>query len=330
MLVCLYEDRPQQVAGLKLTLLSLNRFCPTWPVRLRFPGISASFETWLQQFQQVDLVRERLPFSGSYNVKPAALLDCLSTGAETCLWLDTDILINGSLEFIESIPPENIVVTQDPWEYPDGSTHRCETWGMPVGRSLPGPFNSGVVRVTKFHEPLLQEWGRIVGTPVYQAEQAKPVDSRNRHMLSDQDALSALLASLPFASIPIRKLMHATEILQHHGAGAYGPTQRLSNITRGMPPLLHAMGTVKPWRMTEHPNFLRDTRSYYERTYLELSPYVHFARAYREALKEDCSWLENRTLSSRIGTLASLNRPWLKGALQSTLHRAWFLARSRT
>jgi hypothetical protein len=329
LLVCLYEDRPQQVAGLKVTLLSLNRFCPTWPVRLRFPGISASFRGWLQQFKQVNLFEERLPLSGSYNVKPTVLLDGLSTGAEACLWLDTDVLVNGGLEFIASLSPESIVVTQDPWEYAEGSTHRCATWGMAAGRSLPGPFNSAVLRVTRFHESLLREWERVVATQAYLAEQAKPVDLRNPHMLGDQDALSAQLASRQFASIPVRKLMHCTEILQHHGAGAYGLAQRWSNIIHGMPPLIHAMGTVKPWRMPEHPNLLREPRNYYERTYLELSPYVHFARSYRAALMEDCTWLDNRTLTSRFGSLASLNRPWLKGAVQGALHRAWFLSRPR-
>jgi hypothetical protein len=329
-LVCLYEDRPQQVAGVKVLLLSLNRYCPTWPVRLRFPGISDSFRAWLQQFKQVALFEERLPSSGSYNVKPTVLLDGLSSGAEACLWLDTDVLVNGDLGFIASLPAESIAVTQDPWEYADGSTHRCETWGMITGRSLPGPFNSAVVRVTRVHEPLLHEWERVLATQAYLAEQAKPVVLRNQHMLSDQDALSALLASRQFASTPLRKLMHCTEILQHHGAGAYGLAQRWSNISHGMPPLIHAMGSVKPWRMPEHPSLLRDPRSYYERTYLELSPYVHFARSYKAALMESSAWLENRTLASRFGSLASLNRPWLKGSVQGVLHRAWYFSGLRS
>ena len=84
MLVCLYEDRPNQVTGLKILLLSLERYCPTWPVRLQFPGIPDSFRAWLRRFSQVSLCEERLPSSGSYNVKPAVLLDGLATGAESC------------------------------------------------------------------------------------------------------------------------------------------------------------------------------------------------------------------------------------------------------
>jgi hypothetical protein len=143
-------------------------------------------------------------------------------------------------------------------------------------------------------------------------------------MMGDQDALSALLASRQFASIPLVKLQHCTEILQHHGPGAYGLAQRWSNVAHGMPPLIHAMGSIKPWRMPEHPSLFRDPSNYYERTYLELSPYVHFARSYIDALMENSSWLENQTWTSRLGALLSLNRPWLKGALQGSLHRIWY------
>jgi hypothetical protein len=330
LLVCLYEDRPLQVAGLKVLLLSLNQYCPDWPVHLRFPGISAPFRAWVQRFTQVRLLEEHLPLSGSYNVKPTVLLDGLSTGAEACLWLDTDVLVNGRLDFIGSLPPESIVVTQDPWEYADGSTHRCNSWGMATGRSLPGPFNSAVVRIGKLHQPLLIEWERVLARKDYLLEQAKPVVLRNQHMLSDQDALSALLASRQFSSIPVRKLQHSTEILQHHGAGAYGLIQRWSNVVHGMPPLIHAMGSTKPWRMPHRPSLLREPRAFYERTYLELSPYVHFARSYRTALMENCTWLDNQTFTSRFGSLVSFNRPWLKGTIQGALHRAWSLSALRS
>lgn len=321
MLVCLYEDRPNQVAGLKILLLSLERYCPTWPVRLTFPGIADSFRTWLKRVPQVTLTEEQFPTSGSYNVKPAVLLQGLAR-AESCLWLDTDVFVNGSLDFIEAIPADTIVVTQDPWEYPDGSTHRCGTWGLVSGRSLPGPLNSAAVRVTRQHTDLLLAWQRIVSTESYLAEQAKPIPERNQHMLGDQDAVSALLASEQFASIPVRRLMHATEILQHHGAGAYGPMERWSNLIHGMPPLIHAMGTVKPWKMADRPGLLSSPRDYYERTYLELSPYVHSARQYRSKLEEEDGWLDTRTFAGMVGTLAAFNWPALKGLVQATLHRA--------
>jgi hypothetical protein len=323
MLVCLYEDRLQQIPGLKILLLSLDRHCPDWPIRLRFPKIPESFRRWLERFPQVSLFEESLPSRGSFNVKPSVLLDGLSTGASLCLWLDTDILVHSDLNFVTEIPPETIVVTQDPWEYADGSTHRSGTWGLNAGRSLPGPLNSSVVRISPHHRNLLKAWQQILLGEDYLAGQAKPVPLRNQHMLSDQDALSALLASEQFAGIPVLRLAHATHILQHHGAGAYRLKHRWSNVTQGMPQLIHAMGSVKPWRMPKRPSFFGSMRDYYERTYLELSPYVHYAREYRARLDEDTSWLDIQTLVGRVGSIAAFNRPQLKGTLQSIVHQTF-------
>ena len=322
MLVCLYEDRPNQVAGLKILLLSLNRYCPHWPIRLRFPRIAESFRTWLKRFSQVSLCEEKLSQSGSYNVKPLVLLDGLATGAKSCLWLDTDVSVNGNLDFIAAISPQAIVVTQDPWEYHDGSTHRCVTWRLKAERSLPGALNTAVVRATYYHERLLRAWEGLLLTEQYLLEQAKPVIQRNQHMLGDQDAMSALLASQEFSSIPVRRLIHPTEILQHHGAGAYGPAQRWLNLIHGMPPLVHAMGTVKPWKMPDRPDPFHSLRDYYERTYLELSPYVHTARQFRAALDEEAGWLDIQTIYGMAGTFMAFNQPALKGLIQSALHRS--------
>jgi hypothetical protein len=320
-LVCLYEDRPYQIAGLKILLLSLERYSPSWPIRLRFPDIPNSFRAWLQRFSQVSLHEERLPSWGSYNVKPSVLLDGLATGANACLWLDTDILVNGNLDCVAAQPPDTIVVTEDPWEYVDGSTHRCATWGLTPGRSLPGPLNSSVVRVTEQHKVFIDAWRQVLLFEPYLAEMAKPVAHRNQHLLSDQDALSALLASKEFATVPVVRLAHSKDILQHHGAGAYRLKHRWSNVKQGMPRLIHAMGSVKPWRMPDRPSFSRSLRDYYERTYLELSPYVHYARQYRLHLDEDSRWLDTQTLAGRVGSTIAFNRPELKGSLQAIIHR---------
>jgi len=63
-----------------------------------------------------------------------------------------------------------------------------------------------------------------------------------------------------------------------------------------LPPLLHAMGSVKPWQMKRSPSLRHDPRSYYERYYLELSPYLHEARRYRFELDEACEWLNITTV----------------------------------
>jgi hypothetical protein len=322
MLVCLYEDRPQQVSGLKLLILSLARYCPSWPVRVRFPRISDDLRTWLISYPNVTVLDEPLPVSRSYNVKPSVLLDGLSV-SQQCLWLDTDVLVNGDLNFLRRDTPEVIIVSQDPWEYALGSTNRCATWGLPVGRDLAGPLNSAVIRVSDQHVALLLAWQAILSKNNYLLEQEKPAQDRDHHMLSDQDALSALLASLEFRDLTVRRLLHGSEILQHHGAGAYGVRQRWQNLKTGLPPLLHAMGSVKPWQAPSRPRLLSQPRNYYERNYLELSPYLHVSREYRSLIGEDTSWMDIQTLTGKLGSLAALNHPSLKGAFQAFAHRVF-------
>jgi hypothetical protein len=62
MLVGLYEDRPYQIAGLKILLLSLERHCSCWPIRLWFPDIPNSFCAWLQRFSRVSSHEEIITF----------------------------------------------------------------------------------------------------------------------------------------------------------------------------------------------------------------------------------------------------------------------------
>jgi hypothetical protein len=329
-LVCLYEDRPHQLPGVKLLVLSLSRYCPKWPVRLFVPDADSSIRAWFRKFSQVELVLSKPEAGGSFNVKPTILIQALASGEPECLWIDTDVLVNRDPSYLFCVSPETIVVTQDPWEYEDGSTHRAATWHLKHGRSLPGPLNSAVVRVTQHHLPLIQAWRDILRRDWYLRMQALPVRERDQHALSDQDAISALLASEVFSSIPVKRMRHPTEILQHHGAGAYSLKERLQTLWGGLPPLIHAMGSVKPWQMKPRPSPLQDLRTYYERYYLELSPYLHAARRYRMELGEEYEWLNISTGLGRMSHLTALGSPSVQGIWQATLHRwAWNLRHAR-
>lgn len=321
MIICIYEDRPQQIIGVKLLILSLSRYCSLWPIRLYAPHLTKKQVQWVLRYSNVDLVESKLQGAGSYNVKPAVLLDALDRGDQECLWLDTDMLVNGALEFLAQEAPDVVIVSQDPWEYPDGSSFRCSAWGMESGRSLPGPLNTAVVRITRQHRRLIEAWHQLLEMPVYLAEQRKPVRERNGVLLSDQDGLSALLASKRFADIRVRRLGHATEILQHHGAGAYGWRERREHRRYGLPPLVHAMGTIKPWLRKRGVNPVTTPRDYYESLYLELSPYMHLAAGYLLELDEDPSWLQERTVASVVSGWLSWRNPVLAGSFQAAMHR---------
>jgi hypothetical protein len=320
MLICLYEDRHTHITGVKLLVLSLTEHCPKWPIRLQFPDAPPSFRAWISRFEQVQLLDGRPRNFGSFNVKPSVLLDGLRGGSDACIWIDTDVIVNGALDDLFCASPDTLIATQDPWEYTSGSTHRTASWGLAPGRNLPGPLNSAVVRVTSFHIPLLNEWHEILQTEGYLAEQKKAVRNRNQHILSDQDGLSALMASRSFARVPLRRLLHTDEILQHHGPGAYAWRHRQRNLTNGLPPLLHAMGTVKPWRIDNRPSWWKNARSYYERIYLELSPYVYVARRYASALDEPTEWMAIQTLPGRISSTVA-RAPCMAGLSQAMIHR---------
>lgn len=328
-LVCLYEDRPKQIPGVKLLVLSLARYCPQWKIRLTMPGASASFENWIGKFPQVEMIYSKPEGGGSFNVKPAVLLEALESGAPECLWIDTDVLVNSDPSSLLNVSPDTVIATQDPWEYADGSTHRASTWSLKPGRSLPGPLNSSVVRVTQQHVPLMKAWRDILRRDWYLEMQSRPVGARDRHVLSDQDALSALLASEEFSSLPVKRLKHPSEILQHHGAGAYSLAERWQTLRTSLPTFLHAMGSVKPWQMQTAPSLFRNTRAYYERYYLELSPYMHVARGYREELEETGEWLEISTTLAKMSHMASLGSPSVQGLSQATLQRLTLSLRKR-
>lgn len=329
MLICLYEDRPQQLPGVKLAVLSTVAHCPDWQISLTVPTADERFCQWVAQFPQVQLSQQRPAGAGSYNVKPAILLSALASGADECVWFDTDVIVNGLPTALLNLSDDTVVVTQDPWEYPSGSSHRATTWGFQVGRDLPGSLNSAVVRVTQQHIGLLTAWLQLTQRPDYLESQTKPIHQRHGHKLSDQDLLSALLASTEFSKFPVKRLMHGVDILQHHGAGAYGLPQRMRTLKHGLPPLLHAMGTVKPWLMPEHPSLVNDFRGYYERVYLELSPYLHVARQYRHVMDESCPWMDIQTTVGHVSKMVSFSHPGLMGMTQATLHRATMALRTQ-
>jgi hypothetical protein len=134
--------------------------------------------------------------------------------------------------------------------------YRCATWGLSGGRSLPGPLNSSVVRVTEHHKVFLDSWRQVLLGEAYVAEHAKPAAHRNQHLPSDQDALSALLASEEFANHPCGPagtFERYSPAPRRRGLWARAPMARWSNVKQGMPVLIHAMGSVNPWIMPDRP-----------------------------------------------------------------------------
>ncbi|NJL30805.1 MAG: hypothetical protein HC898_03770 [Phycisphaerales bacterium] len=81
MLILTYEDRPSNLTGTKLLVLSVMRQLPGVPMEVGCPGAPAEFVQWLSSRTQARLRSEPLPGKG-YNVKPRILLRALDEGHE--------------------------------------------------------------------------------------------------------------------------------------------------------------------------------------------------------------------------------------------------------
>ena len=100
------------------------------------------------------------------------------------------------------------------------------------------------------------------------------------------------------------------EVIQQFGPSGYTVPERITNLPRGLPPLIHAMGQ-KPWYYTEVPNPFKDPRRYYDTVHAELSPYTYIARQYRRNLNETADWMNIRTLPGKLLNAVALGNPSL-------------------
>jgi hypothetical protein len=157
---------------------------------------------------------------------------------------------------------------------------------------------------------LLESWLKMLSHPTYQAAQGLPWYDRPIHMVSDQDALTAMMGSADFASTPVVLLERGTEIAQCFGPAGFTPAERLRSLLAGPPALVHAQGK-KPWskapkppgRRTSGDSLLSYLRQYYDYLHLDFSTYTIVARRYRGSLGEDTTWIDRGSLFGRLSDL---------------------------
>jgi hypothetical protein len=302
MIVCVHEDRPQAFVGLQLTLLSLRRHCPQVPVAVSCPGATPDLLAWLRQLSLPVLV-SRVGQARGWDVKPDLLLDLLADGHDDVVWIDSDILVTAALpEPLVGADPAAVVVTEEPYWDTREPVDRAAAWGLPPGRRLPCTLNTGLLRVTPKHVPLLEAWRELLTAPSYRAAQEAPWRERPRHLMGAQGVLEALLMSRRFCDVPVVVLRRGTHIAQCHGAAGYTPVDRLRTLASGrrVPPLVHALGD-KPWdqRVVPGPPRVRLV-SYVNRLHHELSPYTRSADEYREDLPDVRRWSRPRSRVARV------------------------------
>lgn len=281
-IVCIAEDRVGEETGVRLLIRSLTEHCPGTRVLLWSPCASDAMRSWLGQFAQVELQPGRVPAGTGWNVKASVLLAGIARGGSATWWVDSDVIVTCDFVRRYALLPHDVMLVAEEALYgnrEDGGL-RAAGWGFQITRRLPFALNSGVVRVSAHHVPLLEEWQKCMATDAYVAAQAGPLDGRPIHLLGDQDVLTALLSG-PRADVVVRPLLRGRDVIQYFGPYGYTPAERIRTLVYGLPAFIHCQGPSKPWRRpmpAQHGRW----RAAVDALQRELSPYVRVAERYAE------------------------------------------------
>jgi hypothetical protein len=132
--------------------------------------------------------------------------------------------------------------------------------------------------------------------------------------MSDQDVLTALLASSEHAQIPLFLLRSGKDIAQCFEEDGYTVQDRLINFFfQRVPQLVHAQGG-KPWK-----NGVRAS-------YQQLSTYSPIALPYAKQWSLPRKWAHPDNFLFRLVNIVTFNEPNLRGIFPAsfrTLQRCW-------
>lgn len=276
--ICIAEDREACEPALKLLLLGLNRYNSEIATVVFYPAADQAFINWVRasDFRNISVRTAAIPGAHGWDVKPLAMLQLLNEGDYEVIWIDSDILVTKDVfAAIGNLAESVFVVTEERLGgHNESDALRTRLWGFAIGREFPFPLNSCVMRVTQHHVPLLLRWKELLATEKYQDAQKLPMLERPPHVGSDQDVLTALLASEEFHRLPVKILRRGHHIVQYSGYLGFTLSERLSWIITGMPVFIHEQGW-KPWLAgnEKFEGFHGRVRALYQ----DLSPYIVFA-----------------------------------------------------
>jgi hypothetical protein len=298
------------LVGVKLTVLSLASHWPGLEVAVHAPGAPVGFHEWLSRRQNV-FAGEAVLHDTGWNVKPALLLHHLGAGRSPVIWIDSDIVLMGDLAARLAIEPLNALVgTEDLWwARAQGRADRTEAWGFAPGRILPRTFNTGLVRATSTHVPVLEAWYDLLQTEHYRRAQESPWADRPLHLVGDQEVLTALLGASEWAHVDVRLLRRGLDIAQCYSPASFAPTERVRlAVRRRTPVLVHAMGQ-KPWASPAGPPPRSRSGRFWawvDDSHRYLTPYTWVANSLAEGLgEEDLAWLKPRPGAAWLSAAAN-------------------------
>ena len=302
--ICIHEDRAEYLMGVQLAVASLAQHSPDIPIFVSCPNAGSEFLSWLGRQSNASPIELPNTIGKGWNIKPSVLLQMLRQ-FDDVLWIDSDIIVSGDIRkhFRECDDTVLVAAQETFWGQRQGGTFRTAAWGLEPGRQLETTVNSGILRVTRRHQRLLEAWQLMLSNPAYLKAQSQPWYERPLHMIGDQEVLTGLLGSVDFQELPIRLLRRGADIAQCFGPAGFTPVERIRSIVGHSPAFVHAMGP-KPWlRQSSAPPALKlsieSMRNWYQFLSLEVSPYSAIASRYT---REDfgIEWAKPR---SHIGKL---------------------------
>jgi hypothetical protein len=308
--ICTFEDRVALEPGVRLLLLSLERHCPTATVIL-FATRPATLATLLSSRPHRNLCIQYVEIPESlrgWAVKPYVLLKALES-RDQVYWIDTDIIVGRGIdEVLARYPLESLLVAQEPKAEAAIGPEKAIAWGLTPRRKFRTGVNSCFIRARLLHRPLLRAWLEVLTSPSFMAAQELPDFKRPLHAVSDQDVLDALLCSDRFSDVPVEFIRAGSDIAQCFRADGYTTGERLRNLFRRLPPMVHCQGG-KTWLRVDQRTLPMD-----------VSPYNAAARDYRDCLSGDTTWMFPRSAIGKMLEVAFAGHPSLTG-LPPALYR---------
>lgn len=279
---CTYEDRRHTGIGLKLLLLSYARHGGRSPfyVFLRYP--LDGFEDWCARHAPFAIVRPCTSTLFGWNTKTWCVFELFKEGHGRVAWIDSDMILGGDAdtELFRHDPSVFLVSSNT------GGTHmpiRAEYWGLKVERKLTFSVNAGLFVASRTHEPFLREWQSILASDKFQNDvEKKDFSTRTLGLeCGDQDVLEGLLMSKK--DFPVHHLRTGNEVANCVGWFGYSFRERLANLGRGVPLVVHAQG-AKPWYRVRGAKGM-------DSLFLQLTTFNIAAARYEKEVEEDTAWM---------------------------------------
>jgi hypothetical protein len=311
--VCSYEDRAEAMDSLILMGESLCAADKGVSLHLTVPDAPASVRAWAQRRPEVILSTMWPRGVSGWDVKPWLMLQQLDEGVPETVWLDDDIIVTKPIsKMLLEFPRESLIFTEEWGRWTVPVSH---LWGTAAARPVL-LFNNCLIRATQAHRPLLERWLEMTRDARYREAQALPFERRPRHLQHDGWLLIAILESQEFGQVAFDSIRRGRHIAQCAGSSGYRPRDRVLDLFRGLPPLIHGLGR-KPWEpgreRSRAQRFLLDLAT-------DVSAYVLAAQRVAKGAGVSPAWLEPRTRLGALFRRLTAGHPGLAGLPLASVH----------